>query len=216
MYTPTAFAEPRLDVLHDFVRAHPFATLVTDGDDAPFASHIPLHLQVDADHPNGVLVGHVARGNPHWRLASSQRPSLAIFSAAHAYISPSWYPGKATHHREVPTWNYTVVHAFGQLEAFDDPDALRRLLEQLTDAREAHRATPWRVSDAPDDYLRTQLRGIVGLRLPIARVEGKWKLGQNRTDTDRLGAADGLAAEGDANARAVGDAMRTIRPPRDP
>ena len=211
MYTPAAFAEPRLDVLHDFMRAHPFATLVSDDGDAPFASHIPLHLHVDAEHPQGVLVGHVARGNPHWRLASIERMSLAIFTAAHAYVSPSWHPGKAAHHKEVPTWNYTVVHAHGRIEAFDDAESLLRLLEQLTDAREADRATRWRVSDAPDDYVRTQLRGIVGLRLPIARIEGKWKLGQNRTDEDRLGAADGLEAEGDANARIVGAAMRAIR-----
>lgn len=211
MYTPSAFAESRLDVLHAFVRANPFATLVTDDGDAPFASHIPLHLLQDAAHPNGVLVGHVARGNPHWRLAAAARTSLAIFAGPHAYVSPSWYPGKAAHHREVPTWNYTVVHAYGRLEAFDEPDALLRLLESLTDAREAHRAERWRVSDAPDDYVRAQLRGIVGLRLPIARIEGKWKLGQNRTVEDRVGAADGLDAEGDANAQAVGAAMREIR-----
>lgn len=211
MYTPSAFAESRLDVLHAFMRATPFATLVTDDGDAPFASHIPLHLAADGEHPNGVLVGHVARGNPHWRLAATARTSLAIFAGPHAYVSPSWYPGKATHHREVPTWNYTVVHAYGRLEAFDDPAALLRLLEHLTDAREAHRADRWRVSDAPDDYVRTQLRGIVGLRLPIARIEGKWKLGQNRPAEDRVGAADGLETEGDANARAVGAAMRSIR-----
>lgn len=211
MYTPAAFAETRLPVLHDFMRAHPFATLVTDDGDAPFVSHIPLHLIVDDAHPNGVLVGHVARGNPHWRFASIARPSLAIFHGAQAYVSPSWYPGKAEHHREVPTWNYSVVHAYGRLEAFDDPDSLRTLLEHLTDAREAHRAAPWHVADAPEDYLRTLLRAIVGLRLPIDRIEGKWKLGQNRTSEDRLGAADGLAAEDDADARTVGAAMRAIR-----
>ncbi|HJU39403.1 MAG TPA: FMN-binding negative transcriptional regulator [Tahibacter sp.] len=208
MYTPAAFAETRVAELHGFLRAHPFATLVTDDGDAPYASHIPLHLTVDDEHPHGVLVGHVARGNAHWKLAAIARPSLAIFSGAHAYVSPSWYPGKAAHHREVPTWNYSVVHAYGRLEAFDDPDALRQLLEHLTDAREAHRATRWRVSDAPDDYVRTQLRGIVGLRLPIARLEGKFKLGQNRPADDRLGATAGLDAEGDANAHAIAAAMR--------
>lgn len=208
MYIPSTFAEPRLDVLHAFMRAHPFATLVTDDGEAPYASHIPMHLHVDDEHPNGVLTAHVSRANPHWKLATAGRASLVVFSGAHAYISPSWYPGKAEHHREVPTWNYSIVHAWGRLETFDDPEALLRNLHDLTDAREAHRAARWRVSDAPDDYIRTQLRGIVGLRLAIDRIEGKWKLGQNRTPEDRLGAAAGLAAEGDERERTVGAAMR--------
>jgi transcriptional regulator len=206
MYVPAAYAETRPDVLRAFLREHPLATLVTHGPEGLFATPVPMLLDA-GDGAEGTLLAHVARANPHWRLLAAGAPALAVFGGPGAYVSPDWYPNKHATGRDVPTWNYATVHVHGIATTFDDPDELLALLERLTDRHEAGRATPWRVADAPADYIRQQLRAIVGIRLPIARIEGKFKLSQNRNAADRQGARAGLAASDDARDRAVAAMM---------
>lgn len=205
MYTPKAFQETRLPVLQAAIDAIAFASLVSTTADGPQVSHIPLLLAPD-EGPYGTLYGHLARGNAH--AACSGAPSLAIFLGPHAYISAGWYPGRQTHGREVPTWNYIAVHAHGTLETFDDPDALRQHLRALSDRHERAMPAPWRLDEVPADYLDQNLKAITGLRLPIERLEGKWKLSQNRTQADRDGVLAGLGSlQGDAS-REMADAIR--------
>jgi transcriptional regulator len=207
MYTPKSFVESRLPVLHEAIRSIAFGTLVTAGESGIEASHLPFVLVPD-EGPLGTLYAHVARPNNH----VSRHPGevLSIFAGAHAYISPNGYPGKATHHREVPTWNYIAVHAYGRVETYDDPVRLRAHLVSLTHQSEhaAAQPIPWQVDDAPDDYVAANLRAIIGIRLPIDRIEGKWKLGQNRPVEDRLGAAQLLAVRPGDDEQAIARAMR--------
>ncbi|SEI87939.1 FMN-binding negative transcriptional regulator [Frateuria terrea] len=205
MYMPTAFRETRLPELHAAIDAIAFATLVSTTAKGLEVSHIPLLLTPD-EGPYGTLYGHVARANAH--ALCKDAPSLAIFLGPHAYISAGWYPGKQTHGKEVPTWNYIAVHAHGPLETFDDPARLRELLVQLTDRHERAMPTPWQVDDAPADYIRRNLSAIVGLRLPIERLEGKWKLSQNRTGADREGVLAGLDAQGGEASCLMAEAIR--------
>jgi len=190
MYRPAHFAEPSTDALHAFIGEHPFGLLVSLDDDGPVADPLPFLLQPEPG-PFGTLLGHVARANPLWRVAAGTSV-LAIFNGPQAYVSPSWYASKAATHKVVPTWNYTVVHAHGVLEAVDDAPWLRALVGRLTDRHEAARAAPWAVHDAPADYVQQMLRAIVGIRIPVARLVGKWKVSQNRSEADRLGVAAGL------------------------
>jgi transcriptional regulator len=213
MYMPTAFREARLPELHAAIDAIAFATLVSTTADGLQVSHIPLLLAPE-EGPRGTLYGHVARANVH--AACNGAPSLAIFLGPHAYISAGWYPGKQTHGKEVHTWNYIAVHAHGTLETFDEPAALRQLLGKLTNRHEQSMPQPWRLDDAPADYIDRNLAAIVGMRLPIERLEGKWKLSQNRTDADRQGVLAGLDGLGDEEGRRMATAIRranTGRPP---
>jgi len=145
-----------------------------------------------------VLKGHISRANPQWRELVSEVDVLAIFAGPQHYISPNWYPGKLEDGKVVPTWNYAVVHAYGRLRIVEDADWLLAHLTSLTDEHEAGSAGPWKVSDAPEDFIRGQMRGIVGLELPIRRLEGKWKTSQNRTPRDRRAVAEGLKQVGTA------------------
>ena len=196
------------DMLHTLVRAQPLATLVIAHAGALHANHVPLFLDPDRG-PNGTLVGHVARANGVWPLLP--QTAVAVFHGPQAYVSPSWYPSKALDGKQVPTWNYTAVHAHGRLSAFDDPERLRAVLETLTEQHEAHRPAPWRISDAPPDYIDKLLRAIVGIELAVDRWEGLWKMSQNRTDTDRAGVVEGLRAEGTPAANAVVDLMLSTK-----
>lgn len=209
MYTPRAFAETRLPVLHEAIRAVAFGTLVTAGEGGIEATHLPYVLAAD-EGPLGTLYCHVAKPNDH--VPRHPGEALSMFTGPHAYISPNGYPGKATHHREVPTWNYIAIHAYGTPETFIDPARLRDLLDRLTDQSEAAAAQPrpWHVSDAPADYIDGMLKAIVGIRIPIARIEGKWKLGQNRTAEDRAGAAALLAQRAGDDEQAIARAMRDV------
>ena len=206
MYLPAHFEQPDLPVLHALVREHPLATLVSVGPDGPTADHIPLVLDAD-DGPHGTLVGHVARANPLWRTAAGT-PVLAVFSGAHAYVSPNGYPSKAQTHKVVPTWNYAVVHGHGMLEAVDDAVWLRAFVTRLTSRHEAAQALPWSVGDAPEDYVQQMLRAIVGIRIPLTRLVGKWKVSQNRNEADRLGVAAALRAQGSDDATAMATLVR--------
>ncbi|MBC5810966.1 MAG: FMN-binding negative transcriptional regulator [Candidatus Eremiobacteraeota bacterium] len=205
MYRPAHFREDDTARIHAAMREYPFATLVTSGPDGPVANHVPM-LFDEAPEPNGSLVFHVARANPVWQHAEGT--ALAIFLGPHAYVSPNYYPSKRDGGKVVPTWNYLAVHARGPLEVFDDPAQLRALVERLTATHEAPLAEQWRVSDAPDDFVASQLKGIVGLRMRIARLEGKWKMGQNRPEADREGATAALANSKHASDRAAAAAMR--------
>ena len=155
------------------------------------ANHIPFFLDRHRG-PHGTLLGHVARGNPVWRALAGGAPSVVMFRGPQAYITPGWYPGKAEHGQVVPTWNYVVVHAHGVALAVDDREGLLDMLNRLTDANEAHQAAPWRVGDAPTDYIDKLLRAIVGIEMRITRLEGKRKLSQDESGPDRLGTVQGL------------------------
>ncbi|MBI1206721.1 MAG: FMN-binding negative transcriptional regulator [Azospirillum sp.] len=202
MYRPEAFREDRVVVLHEAIRQAPFATLVTLGPEGPEAGHLPLLLEPEPA-PFGTLVGHLARANPQWSRAVPGGVGLAIFQGPNAYVSPSWYPTKRETGRVVPTWNYVAVQAQGPVAFFEDSAALIDLVDRLTRAHEADRPEPWAVADAPADYIRAMVRGIIGVRLTISRLEGSWKLSQNRQPADRVGVIEGLRREAGAAGQAV-------------
>ncbi len=154
------------------------------------------------------LIGHLARANPQWRDLADGVAALAIFHGPHAYVSPSWYATKQETGKVVPTWNYVAVHAYGRLKVFDDPDRLYEVVGRLTEVHEADRAEPWSVTDAPAGFIRSQLKGIVGLELGVERLEGKWKLSQNRPVADREGVIAGLGQRPAESERQVADLMR--------
>ena len=198
MYTPKHFVESRVEALHGLIRAYPFATLVTRAADGLTANHLPFELVGE------VLHGHVARGNELARLDGAE--VLLIFQGPDGYISPNWYPSKHETGREVPTWNYAVVHVHGRLRVIDDATWLRRLLETLTDHHEAGQPQPWKISDAPEDHIEKSLRAIVGLEVAIERIEGKFKLSQNHPARNRAGVVAGLRerdGDGDAELAAL-------------
>lgn len=191
MYVPNANREDRLEILHKLMDEQPFTSLITVGSSGLFASHIPMVLEKNG--ANGVLRGHLSRANMQWRDYSPSVEALAIFSGPQHYITPSWYPEKQETGRVVPTWNYVVVHAYGHLKVIEDGEWLMAHLRQLTTIHEAGSPVPWQVTDAPADYVASQLKGIVGLEMVIERIEGKWKVSQNRSERDREGVAKGLA-----------------------
>ncbi|OCX64632.1 transcriptional regulator [Thioclava sp. SK-1] len=194
MYRPPAFAETRREVLHHAIAQIRLAALVTPHDGGIDVSHVPMLLR---DTGKAVtLETHVARGNPHWRRLAQDRPSVAIFQGPQAYISPSFYPTKAETGKVVPTWTYIAVHAHGQLRAVQDRSWLAQHLHDLTQASEANMPQPWSVDDAPREYLNSLERGIVGLQFSVDRLEGAWKINQHKSEADRRGTADGLAASG--------------------
>jgi transcriptional regulator len=192
MYIPRHNEEKRVSVMHSLMVSRPLGTLITLGSSGLFASHIPMILEDDGSQ-FGVLKGHISRANTQWRDFVSTVDALAIFAGDQHYITPTWYPGTKEHGKEVPTWNYVVVHAYGSLKVIQDEQWLRTNVEKLTNIHEAGSPVPWRVSDAPEDFIKSQLKGIVGLEMPIQRLEGKWKVSQNRTEQDRNGVIDGLA-----------------------
>ena len=192
MYVPPAFREDDLPTLHATMRAARLASLVTATDEGLVATPLPLFL-VPEEGLYGTLYGHMARANPQWRLAP-KGDAMALFTGPDAYVSPAWYPSKQEHGKVVPTWNYVAVHAYGEPEFFEDADRLLDVVTRLTNLHEGPRDAPWAVTDAPDTFVRSQLKGIVGLRLPITRLEGKRKMSQNRSAEDRAGVATGLSA----------------------
>lgn len=207
MYQPAAHEEKDLAVLHALIRAHPLGAWITPGADGLIANHIPFLLD-PSQGESGCLRAHVARANPVWREMSTQAPSLVLFQGAESYVTPSWYPSKHQHGKAVPTWNYVVVHVHATPRAVDDPAWLRAHLEQLTAVHEAKQAVPWKVDDAPEDYLQRMIGGIVGIEMPIDRIEGKWKVSQNRTMADRLGVVAGLIDRGGDRASAMAELVR--------
>lgn len=208
MYSPTAFRQDNLATLHRQIAACRLATIVSQGPSGLQASHLPLLLE-PAEGEFGTLYGHFARANPQWQELANGGEVLTIFSGPEAYVSPTWYPAKAEHGKVVPTWNYIAVHAYGQAEVFDDAERLLALVSRLSQRHEAGRAQPWAVSEAPPDYIDSMLRAIVGFALPIQRLDGKWKLGQNRSAADQSGVREGLNASLDARDRELAARMNT-------
>jgi transcriptional regulator len=197
MYIPHAFRVDASDALHDFMRQYSFATLVTGGAE-PFATHLPLMLDASRG-PHGTLIGHFARPNPHWQLDHAKNSSLAIFHGPHAYISPSWYPSAAP---AVPTWNYAAVHATGRLTVIEDAAYVANLLEQMVRVYEAHQPRPW-VNPLSAEVNEKLVASVVAFEMPVDRLEGKFKLSQNRQREDQIGAIEGLEAAGDPDSLAM-------------
>lgn len=191
MYIPNANKEDRIPVLHNFMQDQPFASLITMGSSGLFASHIPMVLEQNG--PMGQLRCHISRANTQWRDFTPDIQALVIFAGPQHYITPSWYPEKQETAKVVPTWNYVVVHAYGHLKVIEDPEWLRSHLASLTNQQEAAFPAPWKIEDAPADYIASQIKGIIGLEMTIDRLEGKWKVSQNRSEHDRIGVAKGLA-----------------------
>ena len=199
MYTPPAFRDDDRERLRATIRAARLANFVTATADGPLVTPLPLFLD-ESEGEHGVIYGHLAKANPQWRVPPVGE-GLAIFMGPDAYVTPAWYATKEETGKVVPTWNYVTVHAHGPVEFFHDADRLLDAVVRLTNLHEQLRAMPWEVSDAPADFIAAQLRGIVGVRMPITRLEGKRKMSQNRNATDRAGVAAGLAASERASDR---------------
>jgi transcriptional regulator len=207
MYTPKHHDEPDLAKLHALIRTHALGVWVIQHDGELIANHLPF--DIDSTRGEfGTLVTHVARANPVWKMLASGTPSLAIFQGPEAYITPSWYPGKYEHGKVVPTWNYAVVHARGTPTVIEDRVRLMRILESLTDQYESTQKLPWKITDAPPDYIDALLGAIVGIEIPIASITGKWKMHQHRSDAEKLGVVAGLMDRGDDEAVAVAQLIR--------
>jgi transcriptional regulator len=202
MYVPPAFAETDVAKLHEAIRNSGLATVVTLGPDGMIASHVPLLLDPDPA-PFGTLLGHLAAANPQAKPHPPGALALAMFLGPDAYVSPGWYKTRQETGKVVPTWNYVAIHAYGAFELFDDAQRLRALVARLTSRHEAPLPEPWSVDDAPETFVQSQLKGIVGFRIPIARLQGKWKMSQNRPPADRQGVIDALSQETDPVKKAV-------------
>lgn len=204
MYLPPHFREDRPEVLHQLMAKLPLAALITMGSGGLTANHIPLLYDAES----GTLSGHLSRANPQWQDYRDDVEALAIFQGPQAYISPNWYPTKAEHGRAVPTWNYAVVHAYGSLSVYSDPERLRAFLNRLTATHEASQPKPWAPADAPPEYIAGLLKAIVGIEIRVTRLEGKWKASQNQPPGNRAGAADALVSGGES---AMAELIRTAR-----
>ncbi|MDA1090818.1 MAG: FMN-binding negative transcriptional regulator [Proteobacteria bacterium] len=204
MYRPTHFDIDDPATLAAFMRAQSFALLVTSADGVPFASHIPLLLEEDEG--NGRLLGHLAKANGQCRAFDGATEALVVFWGPHAYVSPSWYVSE----KMVPTWNYVTVHAYGNPKVLDDPAAARDVISRLTDTFESDATGNWSMDVLPEDFIERQLKGIVAFEMPIDRIEGKFKLSQNRTPEDAKGVIDGLQASGGAEAAEVARLMAEV------
>lgn len=204
MYVPAHFDEPRSDMLHALIRQHPFGMLVTHGAASGLdANHLPFELDT-ARGALGVLTAHVARANPVWQEVADGAEVMVVFRAANAYISPNWYPSKHEAHKQVPTWNYSVVHAHGRIAIRDDERFVRGVVARLTRTHEAAQPAPWKMTDSDPAFIDTLLKAIVGVEIEITRLLGKSKLSQNKDERDVRGAADALKAGGDVE---IGNAM---------
>jgi transcriptional regulator len=206
MYIPKHFDEPRLDVMHDFIRANTLATIVTTTADGLNANHIPLILVENESF--GILQGHVARANPIWKETSLAVESIAIFQGSNAYISPSFYASKAENGKVVPTWNYAVVHAYGTLRAVDDAKWLRSQIERMTAQQEADFPKPWTLNDAPEDYIEKLITAVVGIEIVITKLDGKWKVSQNQPAENKESVVVSLGNRNDKNDSAMIDLIR--------
>ncbi len=205
MYVPPAFEQSDLAACHGLIEANGFGTLVSApaGTAAPEATHLPFLLDRTRG-PKGMLTGHMARANPNRELLGAE--ALVIFQGPHAYVSPSWYEDAPA----VPTWNYLAVHAYGTPEIIDDPAAVRAVLARLVALHEAAPGAPWKLDSLPCDFVDDMVRGIVAFEIPIARLEGKWKLSQNRSVADREGVIRALHAQGDPMSQAVAGEMAAV------
>ena len=204
MYIPAHFLIKNPQDIHTIIQEHPLGALVTLGPDGLDANHIPFEFD-PTQGAHGLLTAHVARANPVWEQCQDGADVLVIFRGNESYISPNWYPSKHETHRQVPTWNYEVVHVHGRLTVMDEEKFVRRVVARLTREHEASEPRPWKMGDSPPEYIAQMLKAVVGIQVEIQRIEGKAKLSQNREARDRLNAAETLLAKG---AEALGKAMR--------
>ena len=195
MYQPPHFREDRPEVQHALIRAHPLGLLITAGPAGLLANLFPFLLDADGSE-KGMLRVHMARANPQWRELEAIQECLVVFQGPQDYVTPSWYATKRETAKVVPTWNYATVHVWGRPRVMNDDAWLRKQIEDLTASREASRAAPWAVGDAPEDFVAMQMRAIVGIEIPILKIEGKWKMSQNRPEADRAGVITGFREEG--------------------
>jgi transcriptional regulator len=195
MYQPPHFREDRPEVQHALIRAHPLGLLITAGPAGLLANLFPFLLDADGSE-KGMLRVHMARANPQWRELEAIQECLVVFQGPQDYVTPSWYATKRETAKVVPTWNYATVHVWGRPRVMNDDAWLRQQIEDLTASRENLRAEPWQVGDAPEDFVAMQMRAIVGIEIPILKIEGKWKMSQNRPEADRAGVIAGFRAEG--------------------
>lgn len=191
MYQPPHFRETDLPTQQAFVAAHPLGLLISGGPDGILANPIPFVLYA-GEGPLGTLRAHLSRGNPQWQALAAAPEALVVFQGAEHYITPSWYPQKAVDGKVVPTWNYAIVQARGPARVIEDAAWLRTQIEALTRSQEGQRAAPWAVDDAPADFIASQIKGIIGIEIEIAEIDGKWKVSQNRPEADRKGVVRGL------------------------
>ena len=208
MYMPQHFAETRPEVIHRIIREHPLGTLVTQGADGLDADHIPFEFE-PAEGTHGVLLAHVARANPLWQRCPTGSQVMVVFRGAQAYISPNWYPSKHEAHRQVPTWNYEVVHAHGKLTVHDDERFVRGIVARLTRRHEAAEPRPWKIGDSSPEFIDSMLRNIVGIEIAVTSLACKVKLSQNKEARDRQGAAEQLEARGSVG---LASSMRAAQP----
>lgn len=211
IYNPARFKMSDETQLCDFVRAYPFATLISTGASGVIMSHLPLHLDQTKDGSALKLSGHVARANDHWKEIENGGDgveTLALFHGPQAYVTPQWYSSKLVHAKVVPTWNYAVVHVKGSVRTISEPAWLHAHLTQLTDEHESQFAHQWKVTDAPEDFVDKMMGAIVGLEMTVTHMEGKWKLSQNRDEADRNGVTTGLGARDNADSQAVHEMMK--------
>jgi transcriptional regulator len=199
MYQPPAFREDRIDVQHALIRAHPLGLLITAGPAGLTANLFPFLIDAQGTE-SGTLRLHIARANPQWQQLEAVDECLVVFQGPHDYVTPSWYATKRETGKVVPTWNYATVHVWGRPRVVNDNAWLRRQLDDLTASREKLRQAPWAVDDAPADFVAMQMRAIVGVEIPISRIEGKWKMSQNRPEADRAGVIEGFRSTGEAGA----------------
>ena len=205
MHRPDHFRVEDIAQMHALMRARPFAALVSSTSAGLYGTHLPTVLKDDG--ANGTIECHLARANPHWKDLAEGNEALMIFQGPQGYITPNWYPSKALHGKAVPTWNYAIVHAYGCPAVVQDKDWLRRHVGELTTQQEVSEVAPWAVSDAPEAYVDVMLRGIVGFRFAITRLEGKWKMSQNRETPDREGVVAGLCARAAGDDPEIADAV---------
>ena len=208
MYLPAYHRLDDDDVMRSLVDTYPLGTWVCHDGGSLIVNHLPFHLDRTRG-PNGTLIGHVARGNDIWRTLTSGMPSVVVFRGPQAYITPGWYPGKAADGKVVPTWNYMVVHIHGVARPIDDRAWLRDMLDHLTFQQESGRSAPWKVSDAPADYIDRMLRAIVGIEIPVDRMEGKLKVSQDEAAGDRIGTVAGLRQSADSEALRMADLVES-------
>lgn len=212
MYSPTQFEEQRPEVLLQLIGAHPLATLVRQGPDGLVADHVPLlHMPTGHAGGQGQLIGHVARANPLWQVPPDEE-LLLVFQGPQAYISPNWYATKADGGKVVPTWNYAVVHVHATLSPVHEPEALLQILAQLTNRHEAAQTHPWQVGEAPAEFTNKLLAHIVGVRLDIRRMQGKWKVSQNQPEANRHSVIASLAGSSQQQDHAMSDLVRRFSP----
>jgi transcriptional regulator len=213
MYSREEAKENRLDILHSTIRKLRFGTLVVSDDAGmPLAAHLPFVLKTDGN--RAMLEAHLARPNSIWKLLSEPRQALVIFQGPQAYVRPGFYPSKKEHGKVVPTWSYISIHARGLARVMADTKHLLQHVRELSDEMEAGQPQPWSVDDAPGDYVEKLARGIVGFTIPVASVDGVWKLNQHRSEEDRHGMIDGMAAREDEASQEIAEVMRKIEAER--